>query len=69
MGRSPNKFYCTVPTLTIAIWTIMAPIAPAADKAKTEPRVVAVKVGKLFDGAGDNYRTNVVVVIENDRIR
>ena len=57
-----------------------APRAPAsalhAEAAEPVPAAPApgakltyVKAGKLFDGTGDGYRENVVVVIEGERIR
>jgi imidazolonepropionase-like amidohydrolase len=33
------------------------------------PRAIAIKAGRLFDGTGDEYRRNVVIVVEGDRIK
>jgi imidazolonepropionase-like amidohydrolase len=41
----------------------------SAGDAPERPRVVAVRAGRLFDGTGDEYRKDVVIVIEGDRIR
>lgn len=40
--------------------------APA--EAKPAPKITYVKAGRLFDGTGDTYRENVVIVVEGDRI-
>ena len=48
-----------------ASWTTLA---RAAD-APTTPKVVAIKAGRLFDGTGDEYRRDVVIVIEGERIK
>jgi imidazolonepropionase-like amidohydrolase len=57
--------------LALAIVTLLAigPPRCAAGEPRPQPRLVAVKVGKLFDGSGDSYRANVIVLIENDRIQ
>ncbi len=33
------------------------------------PHTVAIKAGRLFSGVGDDYRRNVVIVVEGDRIK
>lgn len=42
------------------------PQQPAA--AKAAPKTTYIKAGRLFDGTGDSYRQNVVIVVEGDRI-
>ncbi len=45
-----------------------APASHAAD-ADTAPTLSYVKAGKLFDSPSGTYRNNVVLVIENDRVK
>lgn len=64
--RSRNRF------LTTLVWLTFSSIAfgqanPAADKAA--PKVSYILAGRLFDGTSDNVRENVVVVVEDDRIK
>ncbi len=33
------------------------------------PHAVVIKAGRLFSGVGDDYRRNVVIVVEGDRIK
>jgi imidazolonepropionase-like amidohydrolase len=33
------------------------------------PKVTYIKAGRLFDSTGDAYKTNMVIVVENDRIK
>ena len=33
------------------------------------PRVQLIKVGKLFDGSGDDYRRNMAILVEGERIK
>jgi imidazolonepropionase-like amidohydrolase len=33
------------------------------------PKVTYIKAGRLFDSVSDSYRTNAVIVVENDRIK
>ena len=40
-----------------------------ADDAPARPKVVAVKAGRLFDGTGDTYRRNQVILIEGDKVK
>lgn len=43
---------------------------PSVDAiAADSPKLIAIKAAKLFDGTGDDYRRNVVIVIEGDRIK
>ena len=42
--------------------------APAGEPEKPAPRITYVKAGRLFDGTGDTYRDNVVIVVKGDRI-
>jgi imidazolonepropionase-like amidohydrolase len=37
--------------------------------AKPAPKVTYIKAGRLFDSVSDSYRTNAVIVVENDRIK
>jgi imidazolonepropionase-like amidohydrolase len=55
--------------VAIAVAAIAYGSTSRADEAKPAPRVVAIKVGKLFDGTQDAYRRDVVVIVENDRIK
>ena len=34
-----------------------------------DQHVLAIKAGRLFDGTGDQYRQNVVIIIEGQRIK
>ena len=44
--------------------------AQGAEKdAKPAPHVVYVKAGHLFDATSDNLRDNVVIVVEDERIK
>lgn len=42
---------------------------PAAADEPTARPVVVIKAGRLFDGTLDQYRANVVIVVEGDRIK
>src|SRR5262245_38268086 len=44
-----------------------APKKPAP--APAPPKITYVKAGRLFDAKSDNYKTNMVIVIEGDRIQ
>jgi imidazolonepropionase-like amidohydrolase len=45
-------------------------VAPARSAERAPgPRMLAVKAGRLFDGTGDVYRRDVVILVEGDRIR
>ena len=37
--------------------------------AAQSPKVTYIKAGRLFDSTGDSYKTNMVIVVENDRIK
>ncbi|MBI2827588.1 MAG: amidohydrolase family protein [Planctomycetia bacterium] len=45
--------------------------APAAIRAAdpAPPRTLVIKAGRLFDGTGDDYRRDVVIVVEGERIK
>lgn len=47
---------------------LAAPGANAAD-APAQSKIIAVKAGRLFDGTGDVYRRDMVILIEGDKIK
>ena len=46
---------------------LASPRAAAADA--TPARLLVIKAGRLFDGTSDEYRKNVLIVIEGERIK
>ncbi|HLJ87333.1 MAG TPA: amidohydrolase family protein [Candidatus Angelobacter sp.] len=36
---------------------------------KAEPKITYIRAGRLFDGTGDSVRENMVIVVQDDRIR
>lgn len=54
----------TIVTLVVSILCNSPIHCPAA-----EPRSLVVKVGRMFDGTGDEYRLNMAIVIEGERIK
>jgi imidazolonepropionase-like amidohydrolase len=58
----------------VLVWLTLSSIAlgqasasPAADK--SVPKVSYILAGRLFDATGDNVRENVVIVVEDERIK
>jgi imidazolonepropionase-like amidohydrolase len=51
----------------LALLLLTTPIAP--DEPSPAPKPVALRVGRLFDGTGDACRTDVVVIVEGERIK
>ncbi len=47
--------------------TVFSPAQQAAEK--PAPKVTYIKVGRLFDGAGDTVREKMVIVVEGERIQ
>ena len=68
------KIKLVVATLVAALVTCAAQQSPETGAAKTPaakpvPVVTYIKAGKLFDATSDNYRENVVIVVEGERIK
>ena len=53
----------------ITAWLVLLFCASLVGQTAAETRVVALRCGSLFDGRGDSLRSNVVVVIEGEKIR
>ncbi len=49
-------------------WAALAAASAASDDASA-PRRLVIKAGRLFDGTADTYRTNVLIVVEGERIK
>ena len=43
--------------------------ALAQQPQKPAPKTVYIRAGRLFDGTGDKFRENVVIVVVGDRIQ
>jgi imidazolonepropionase-like amidohydrolase len=59
-------------TRTLALALILAaPLgaSPARGADPASPKTLAVRAGRLFDGTGDSARSDVVIVVEGDRIK
>ncbi len=55
--------------LLVTAWAAILARFSQQALAAEPPRVVAIKAGRLFDGTGDAYRMNVMVLVEGDRIK
>jgi imidazolonepropionase-like amidohydrolase len=62
-----------VPRSLSTICALFAALLPTTVLAQAKPQasapIVAVRAGRLFDGNGDSYRDNVVILIEGERIK
>jgi len=63
-----KSYRFAVLALMLAWFLPALPQAPAAEPEKPAPKITYVKAGRLFDGTGDSYRDNVVIVVKGDRI-
>ena len=76
------KIKCVVTTVMVAVMACAAQqnAEPAKAKeaiqgasqqatAKAAPAITYIRAGKLFDSTSDNYRENVVIVVEGERIK
>ena len=56
--------------LAIIFTTCVCAQPPAqSPAAKPASKITYIKAGRLFDGTGDRYRENVVIVVQDDRIQ
>ncbi len=61
----------TLVRLAIALGCAWAAVArcPATAADASAPRWIVIKAGRLFDGTTDDYRANVLIVVEGERIK
>jgi imidazolonepropionase-like amidohydrolase len=65
---SRSTFFTTLILLTLSSISVgQASATPAADKPSS--KVSYILAGRLFDATGDNVRENVIIVVEDDRIK
>jgi imidazolonepropionase-like amidohydrolase len=57
--------YLLAVTLTACVFAQQ----PGAASAKPAPKITYIRAGRLFDGASDKMRENVVIVVQDDRIQ
>src|SRR6516165_3601522 len=71
VGVHPLKITFAVATLMAAVVACVAQQSPEAKSpaAKPAPVITYIKAGKLFDSTSDNYRENLVIVVEGERIK
>ena len=56
----------------VIAFLMLAALCVAQEKAaepKPAPKITYIRAGHLFDSTGDTYRDNVVITVENDRIK
>ena len=53
-----NRFFSLV-VILVASWHAMM----SQQSAKSEPKTIYIRAGRLFDGTGDNIRENMVMVV------
>lgn len=53
----------------IIVMLISTWVSVAQQPSKPSPKTIYVRAGRLFDGTGDNVRENMVIVVQDDRIR
>jgi imidazolonepropionase-like amidohydrolase len=62
------KFSTKVLIALIALVS-MALAQKPVEKKPNEPKITYIKAGRLFDATSDSVKTNMVIVVENDRIQ
>jgi imidazolonepropionase-like amidohydrolase len=50
-------------------YLLAAIVAAATFCAAQQPTTTYIRAGRLFDSTSDNYRENVVIVVEGERIK
>jgi hypothetical protein len=63
---SRNKLFTALVCLTLSS-IAFGQASPAADK--TAPQVSYILAGRLFDATSDSVRENMVIAVENERIK
>jgi imidazolonepropionase-like amidohydrolase len=61
-------FSCLALLLSVTAQEVK-PGPPSPKPAPPPPKVTYIKAGRLFDSTGDSYKTNMVIVVEGDRIK
>jgi imidazolonepropionase-like amidohydrolase len=56
-------------TLLIAVSGVMAQNRPEEKKPAPAPKITYIRAGRLFDSTSENLRSNVVIVVQDDRIQ
>lgn len=63
--KKPLLFLVALISAT-CVWAQQPPKSP---NSKPAPKITYIKAGRLFDGTGDRYQENVVIVVQDDRIQ
>ena len=66
-AKSRNKNFTALVCLTLS--SIVFAQAPANPADKSAPKASYILAGRLFDATGDNVRENVVIAVEDERIK
>ncbi len=58
--------------ILVTLLTFVLPLAaqaPAAQETKPSPKITYIRAGRLFDSTNESLRSNVVIVVEDERIQ
>src|SRR5579884_3869183 len=56
-------------SVLFVLFTFVCAMFAVAQTQPQPPHITYIKAGKLFDGTGSNYRSNVVIIVEGERIK